>query len=247
MIEARNLTKRYGATVAVDDLSFDVKPGMVTGFLGPNGAGKTTTMRLILGLDHPDGGEVTVAGKRYRDLPAPFREVGALLDAKAMHGGRTAYNHLLCLAQSNGIPARAGRRGARDRRPRVRRRSPGRRLLAGDGPTARHRGRPARRSGGPDVRRAGQRARPRGHRVGPQPHAGPGRRRAHRAGVQPPHERDGPDRRSSHRDRPGPADPRRGGQRLRRVQLPRIGPGPLTPGRPSWSPSCRPPAPRSGR
>src|SRR5579862_8630777 len=106
MIEARNLTKRYGATVAVDDLSFDVKPGMVTGFLGPNGAGKTTTMRLIVGLDHPNGGEVTVAGKRYRDLPAPLREVGALLDAKAMHGGRTAYNHLLCLAQSNGIPAR---------------------------------------------------------------------------------------------------------------------------------------------
>ena len=106
MIEARNLTKRYGATVAVDDLTFDVKPGMVTGFLGPNGAGKTTTMRLILGLDHPDGGDVVVAGKRYRDLPAPLREVGALLDAKAMHGGRTAYNHLLCLAQSNGISAR---------------------------------------------------------------------------------------------------------------------------------------------
>src|SRR5579862_7221040 len=106
MIEARNLTKRYGATVAVDDLSFDVKPGMVTGFLGPNGAGKTTTMRLIVGLDHPNSGEVTVAGKRYRDLPAPLREVGALLDAKAMHGGRTAYNHLLCLAQSNGISAR---------------------------------------------------------------------------------------------------------------------------------------------
>jgi ABC-2 type transport system ATP-binding protein len=106
MIEARNLTKRYGATVAVDDLSFDVRPGMVTGFLGPNGAGKTTTMRLILGLDHPNSGEVNVAGKRYRDLPAPLREVGALLDAKAMHGGRSAYNHLLCLAQSNGIPAR---------------------------------------------------------------------------------------------------------------------------------------------
>ena len=105
MIEARNLTKRYGATLAVDDLSFDVRPGMVTGFLGPNGAGKTTTMRLILGLDHPNSGEVTVAGKRYRDLPAPLREVGALLDAKAMHGGRSAYNHLLCLAQSNGIPA----------------------------------------------------------------------------------------------------------------------------------------------
>jgi ABC-2 type transport system ATP-binding protein len=106
MIEARNLTKRYGATVAVDDLSFDVRPGLVTGFLGPNGAGKTTTMRMILGLDHPNSGRVTVAGRSYRDLPAPLREVGALLDAKAMHGGRTAANHLLCLAQSNGIPAR---------------------------------------------------------------------------------------------------------------------------------------------
>ncbi len=106
MIEARNLTKRYGATIAVDDLSFDVKPGLVTGFLGPNGAGKTTTMRLILGLDHPNSGGVSVAGKRYRDLPAPLHEVGALLDAKAMHGGRSAHNHLLCLAQSNGIPAR---------------------------------------------------------------------------------------------------------------------------------------------
>ena len=104
MIEARNLTKHYGATVAVDDLSFDVKPGMVTGFLGPNGAGKTTTMRMILGLDHPNAGQVTIDGKSYRDLPAPLHEVGALLDAKAMHGGRSAYNHLLCLAQSNGIP-----------------------------------------------------------------------------------------------------------------------------------------------
>ena len=88
MIEARNLTKHFGDTVAVDDLSFDVKPGMVTGFLGPNGAGKTTTMRMILGLDHPNGGQVTVAGRRYRDLPAPLHEVGALLDAKAVHGGR---------------------------------------------------------------------------------------------------------------------------------------------------------------
>jgi ABC-2 type transport system ATP-binding protein len=104
MIEARNLSKRYGGTVAVDDLSFDVKPGIVTGFLGPNGAGKTTTMRMILGLDHPNAGQVTVGGRRYRDLPAPLHEVGALLDAKAVHGGRTAYNHLLCLAQSNGIP-----------------------------------------------------------------------------------------------------------------------------------------------
>ena len=106
VIEARNLTKHYGGTVAVDDLSFDVAPGKVTGFLGPNGAGKTTTMRMILGLDRPNSGSVTINGRSYRDLPAPLREVGALLDAKAMHGGRKAYNHLLLLAQSNGIPGR---------------------------------------------------------------------------------------------------------------------------------------------
>jgi ABC-2 type transport system ATP-binding protein len=106
MIEARNLTKRFGSTLAVDDLSFDVKPGVVTGFLGPNGAGKTTTMRMILGLDHPNKGYVRVGSNRYRDLPAPLHEVGALLDAKAVHGGRRAYSHLLLLAQSNGIPAR---------------------------------------------------------------------------------------------------------------------------------------------
>ena len=104
VIEARNLTKRYGSTVAVDDLTFDVAPGRVTGFLGPNGAGKTTTMRMILGLDRPNSGVVTINGRAYRDLPAPLREVGALLDAKAVHGGRKAYNHLLLLAQSNGIP-----------------------------------------------------------------------------------------------------------------------------------------------
>ena len=105
-IEARALTKAYGATLAVDDLSFDVNPGLVTGFIGPNGAGKTTTMRLILGLDSPTRGQVTVGGKRYRDLPAPMREVGALIDAKAVHPSRSAYHHLLSLAQSNGIPAR---------------------------------------------------------------------------------------------------------------------------------------------
>jgi ABC-2 type transport system ATP-binding protein len=103
MIEARNLAKRYGATVAVDDLSFTVQPGRVTGFLGPNGAGKTTTMRLILGLDVPSAGSVTVNGRAYGDHRFPLHEVGALLDANARHGGRTAFNHLWCLAQSNGI------------------------------------------------------------------------------------------------------------------------------------------------
>jgi ABC-2 type transport system ATP-binding protein len=90
----------------VNDLSFDVHPGIVTGFIGPNGAGKTTTMRLVLGLDRPSSGEVTIGGARYQDLAAPMREVGALIDAKAAHPSRTAHNHLLSLAQSNGIPAR---------------------------------------------------------------------------------------------------------------------------------------------
>jgi ABC-2 type transport system ATP-binding protein len=106
LIEARNLTKRYGSTLAVDDLSFDVRPGHVTGFLGPNGAGKTTTMRMILGLDRPERGLVTLGGRAYHDLDIPLQEVGALLDAKAVHPGRTAYNHLLSLARSNGIPRR---------------------------------------------------------------------------------------------------------------------------------------------
>ncbi len=104
MIEARGLTKRYGTTLAVDGLSFDVHPGHVTGFLGPNGAGKSTTMRLVLGLDRPNAGHVTVAGKQYTDYRFPLYEVGALLDAKAVHGGRRAREHLWCLAQSNRIP-----------------------------------------------------------------------------------------------------------------------------------------------
>jgi ABC-2 type transport system ATP-binding protein len=103
MIEAAGLTKRYGDTVAVDGLSFTVAPGRVTGFLGPNGAGKTTTMRMIVGLDRPDAGSVTVNGRPFAGLDSPMREVGVLLDATAVHGGRSAYAHLLCLAQSNGI------------------------------------------------------------------------------------------------------------------------------------------------
>src|SRR5690348_10785275 len=104
MIEAVGLTKRFGDRVAVDALSFTVQPGQVTGFLGPNGAGKSTTMRMILGLDAPTGGWVRVNGKPFADLAFPMREVGALLDAKAIHGGRSAYNHLLCLAQTNNLP-----------------------------------------------------------------------------------------------------------------------------------------------
>ncbi|GGP11462.1 hypothetical protein GCM10012278_55160 [Nonomuraea glycinis] len=103
VIDLQHLTKRYGRTLAVDDLSFTVLPGHVTGFLGPNGAGKSTTMRLVLGLDAPSSGAALVNGKRYASLPRPMHEVGALLDAGAMHGGRSAFNHLLCLARTNGI------------------------------------------------------------------------------------------------------------------------------------------------
>ncbi|HWM38919.1 MAG TPA: ATP-binding cassette domain-containing protein, partial [Streptomyces sp.] len=104
MIELRELTKRYGDKTAVDHLSFSVRPGIVTGFLGPNGAGKSTTMRMMLGLDSPTSGDVRIDGKHYDQLRDPLNYIGALLEAKAVHGGRTAYNHLLCMAQSNNIP-----------------------------------------------------------------------------------------------------------------------------------------------
>jgi ABC-2 type transport system ATP-binding protein len=129
VIEAHGLTKRYGPITAVDQLSFDVRPGVVTGFLGPNGSGKSTTMRLILGLDAADHGTVKVAGRAYHDLPFPLREVGALLEAKAFHPGRSARAHLQALAASNAIaPSRvdetlhtvglhsAGRHGAANRK-----------------------------------------------------------------------------------------------------------------------------------
>ena len=129
MIEAHGLTKRYGPITAVDQLSFDVRPGVVTGFLGPNGSGKSTTMRLILGLDAADHGTVKVAGRSYHDLPFPLREVGALLEAKAFHPARSARAHLQALAASNAIPSArvdqtlelvglssAGRHGAANRK-----------------------------------------------------------------------------------------------------------------------------------
>jgi ABC-2 type transport system ATP-binding protein len=104
MIELEGLTKRYGEKVAVNNLTFAVRPGIVTGFLGPNGAGKSTTMRMMLGLDRPTAGDVRIDGQHYDHLKDPLKYIGALLDAQAMHGGRSAFNHLLCLAQSNGIP-----------------------------------------------------------------------------------------------------------------------------------------------
>ncbi|HEX2132345.1 MAG TPA: ATP-binding cassette domain-containing protein [Actinophytocola sp.] len=103
MIEVDGLSKRYGGTVAVDDLSFTVRPGRVTGFLGPNGAGKSTTLRMMLDLDRPTGGRVRIDGHRYRDLDRPLRRVGALLEARSTHGGRSARQHLRWLAQTNGI------------------------------------------------------------------------------------------------------------------------------------------------
>jgi ABC-2 type transport system ATP-binding protein len=105
VIAARDLTKTYGTKTAVDGITFTVEPGRVTGFLGPNGAGKSTTMRMILGLDRPSAGSVTVNGRRYADSPAPLREVGALLEARALHPGRSARDHLRWLAVSNAIPA----------------------------------------------------------------------------------------------------------------------------------------------
>jgi ABC-2 type transport system ATP-binding protein len=106
MIDVQHITKRYGERVAVDDLTFEVRPGIVTGFLGPNGAGKSTTMRMILGLDAPTSGTVTVNGRAYHDLPAPLHEIGAMLEARAIHTGRSAYHHLLAMAQTHGIPRR---------------------------------------------------------------------------------------------------------------------------------------------
>src|SRR6478672_8366422 len=106
MITVRQLTKRYGEKTVVDHLEFTVQPGIVTGFLGPNGAGKSTTMRLIVGLDRPTTGSVTINGRRYRDLRAPLCDVGTMLEARAIHTGRSAYNHLLAMAQTNGISRR---------------------------------------------------------------------------------------------------------------------------------------------
>ena len=106
MIEVRGLTKRYGPTVAVDGLTFEVKPGTVTGFLGPNGSGKSTTMRMIIGLDEPDAGQAWIGGRGYRELSWPLRRVGSLLEAKSFHPGQSARTHLAALAASNGLPGR---------------------------------------------------------------------------------------------------------------------------------------------
>ena len=217
MIEVQHLTKRYGSSVAVDDLSFTVAAGRVTGFLGPNGSGKSTTMRAIVGLDRPTEGTVRVNGRRYIDFPAPLREVGALLDAKNVHPGRSAYDHLLYLARSNGIGKRRvdevlGARRAGDRRPQARQD-----VLARHGPAARHRCCAARRSGDAHLRRARQRPRPAGHRLAPHHAQVVRRRRTCGARLQPPHLRDGTSRRPS-----GGHRARQAHRRQRRRRLPAL-------------------------
>ena len=180
MIEARELTKRYGDTTAVHSLSFTIAPGTVTGFLGPNGAGKSTTMRMIMGLDRPTSGTVTVNGKPYRQHRAPLREVGALLEASAVHPGRSARSHLRSMAATHNIKASrvsevmemTGLAGVATKRVAGFSLGMGQRLgiaaaLLGD-PRTLH------------PRRAGQRARPRGRAVGPPARACPGRRRTNR-------------------------------------------------------------------
>ena len=171
MIEVRDLSKRYGEKLAVDHLTFTVRPGMVTGFLGPNGAGKSTAMRMMLGLDRPTTGSVTVNGKAYADHAAPLREVGAILEARAIHTGRSAYLHLLALAQTHGIPRSRvdeviGLVGLQD----VARKRVGV-VLARHGSAAGHRGRAARQPADADPGRAVQRPRSRGHPLDPQPAA----------------------------------------------------------------------------
>ena len=203
MIVTRGLTKRYGKTVAVDGLSFTVPSGVVTGFLGPNGSGKSTTMRMIMGLDVPDAGTATVNGLLYDELRWPLREVGALLDAKAFHPGRTARQHLRCLAKSNDIPeARidevldiVGLTSVADKRAGKFSLGMGQRLgIAGA------------LLGDPGVLLFDEPVNgldPEGIRWVRHLLRGPGRRGPHRARLEPPHQRDGADGRAPRRHRPG--------------------------------------------
>ena len=222
MIEAHELTKRYGDKTAVHSLSFTIAPGTVTGFLGPNGAGKSTTMRMIMGLDRPTSGTVTVNGKPYRQHRSPLREVGALLEPSAVHPGRSARSHLRTMAATHNIKASrvseviemTGLAGVATQARR--------RVLPRHGPAPGHRRRPPRRPQDAHPRRAGQRARPRGRAVGPPARACPGRRGTNRLPLLAPDERDVPDRRpapghrprSHHRRRPGPAGHRPGTWRV---------------------------------
>jgi hypothetical protein len=222
MIVTESLTKRYGKTRAVDDLSFTVTPGVVTGFLGPNGSGKSTTMRMVMGLDAPDAGRAIVNGVRYDELRWPLREVGALLDAKAFHPGRSARNHLRCLARTNEIPFgrvdevldTVGLTSVADQRAGKFSLGMGQRLgiasaLLGG-------------SGRAPLRRARQRSRPRRHPVGPSPAARRRRGGADRPRLEPPDQRDGPDCEASGRHRPRHSDRRNERGRLRRPARQRL-------------------------
>ena len=173
--------RRYGDKLAVDSLSFAVRPGVVTGFLGPNGAGKSTTMRMIMGLDRPTSGRVRVNGRPYAQHKAPLQEIGALLEAKAIHPGRSAYHHLLRPGGEQRHRQAPGARGHRHGRPDRGGPQAGRRLLAGHGAAAGHRLGAARRPADRHAGRAGQRARPRRRAVDPQPAQEPRRRRGGRS------------------------------------------------------------------
>ena len=208
MIELQQLTKRYGDKLAVDGISATIRPGVVTGFLGPNGAGKSTTMRMILGLDRPTSGAALVNGRPYVDAPAPLAEVGALLDAKAVDGGRSARNHLLALGATVGIGPRRvdevlASVGLTEVAHQLRRL-----VLAGHGPAPGHRRGAAGRPGRADPRRARQRPRPRRHPVDPCPAHRTGPAGTHGAAVLALDERDAAGRRSPADHRPGP-HPRR--------------------------------------
>ena len=226
MIEVQGLSKRYGDRVAVDDLSFTVKPGIVTGFLGPNGAGKSTTMRLILGLDRPSAGWATVNGRAYRDLRG-----AAARGRRAARGASDPHRPQRLQPPAGAGPdpchrPRSRRRGDPAGGPRVRRPQAGRRVLAGYGPAARHRRRAAGRSRHADPGRAVQRPRPGGHPLDPKPAEAAGRRGSHGVRLLAPDERDRAHGRAAGRDRPWPADRRHLGggvraQRLRRRRRPR--------------------------
>ena len=220
MIEVRDLSKRYGDKLAVDQLTFTVRPGMVTGFLGPNGAGKSTTMRMILGLDRPSGG----LGRRSTARPIattrrPLREVGAILEARAIHTGRSAYTHLVALGQTHGIPRSRVDEvidlvGLQD----VARKRVGTFSL-GMGQRLGHRRGAARRPEDADPRRAVERPRPRGHPLDPQPAALARRRGPHGLRVVAPDERDEHDGRLADRRRPRAPDRRHDRRGLRPARI----------------------------
>ena len=222
-IETHALTKRYGRTVAVDELSIAVRPGLVTGFVGPNGAGKTTTMHLLLGLATADSGITLIQGQPYATIRRPLTVVGSLLDARAFHPSRSARSHLRWLAQSNGIPRRRVDEVLR---------------LVGLGKVARRRagafslgmrqrlgiaGGAPRRSADPHSRRAYDRPRPGGNRLDARDAARARRRRAHGLRLQPPHERARGHSRPPDRHREGPPARRHLGRRPARRRDERAG------------------------